>query len=166
MPASFTCSICGKEHPGLTTDWAYKLPDVVWAIPEGERKTAARFSDDLCQFGERLFIRCVLPVPLRETGGEFGWGACAEFERPVFARYLELYDKDGSAEPADSGTLANALPAYVNSLGADVLVQFRDASKRPTLHLREADDGLLAREQRSGIDDVRYHEVLESLSRG
>ena len=165
MPASFVCSICGQEHQGLTTDWAYKLPDVVWAIPEPERSAVARFSDDLCQFGDRCYIRCDHPVRLLETDGEFGWGAWAEVEASVFRRYLELFDTDGSAEPTHAGALANALPAYADSLGAAVLVQFRDATKRPTLPLPDAADGVLAREQRGGIDNARYHEILDLIGR-
>ncbi len=164
MPASFTCSICGKVHEGLTTDWAYRLPDVVWAIPEAERSTAARFSDDLCQLGDRYFIRCVLPIRFSDAEGEFCWGAWAEVEWSVFCRYRELFDKDGSVEPMYAGYLANALRAYADSSGAEVLVQFRDPTQRPALHLRESDASPLAREQRCGIDNARYHEILEVLA--
>lgn len=165
MPTSYVCSICGKEHQGLTTDWAYKLPDEVWAIPETERNAAARFSDDLCEFGDRYFIRCVLPTRFLEADGAFSWGVWAEVEPLVFRRYLELYDKDGSTEPRHAGSLANALPAYADSLGAAVLVQYRDPTTRPTLYLPEAADSLLARDQRSGINNARYHEILDVIAK-
>lgn len=80
MNESFTCSICGQKHDGLLTDWAYKLPDEVWKIPEAERPEKARFNNDLCQFNDRNFIRCVLDVPLIETSANFGWGAWAEVD--------------------------------------------------------------------------------------
>ncbi len=165
MPPSFVCAICREEHKGLITDWAYTLPDEVWAIPESQRAQRARFNTDLCQFGERYFIRCILPVPYPEADTEFGWGAWAEVAWPVFEGYLKLYDKDGSAEPAHSGTLANELRPYPGSLGAAVGIQFGDPTKRPKLSLRTGDDSLLAREQRSGIDSGRYHEVLTILRR-
>lgn len=44
MTTGFVCLICGKHHEGYTTDWAYKLPDEVWAIPESERSEQARFN--------------------------------------------------------------------------------------------------------------------------
>jgi hypothetical protein len=162
MP-TFTCSICGQVHEGLTTDWACTLPDDVWAIPEAQRLEAATFTEDLCQFGERYFIRCVLPVRLREAADEFNWGAWAEVEWPTFERYLALYDQDGSAEPQHKGTLANALEPYSESFGATVLIQFRDPTKRPTLWLTNGDQSELAREQRTGIDNARYHEILDVL---
>jgi hypothetical protein len=159
----FVCSICGKEHAGLITDWAFKLPDEVWNIPEPERSEVARFNNDLCQWGERYFIRCVLEVPLNGQDGFFGWGAWAEVEWGVFERYLELYDEDGWSEPACSGALANDLSEYGQTIGVPVLIQFRDATKRPSLELLPTDQSLLAREQREGIDDRRYHEIVERL---
>ncbi len=160
MGDHFTCSICGEEHEGLVTDWAYKLPDVVWAIPEDRRSEEARFNDDLCQFGERFFIRCVLPVPFIENDGQFNWGAWAEVDWPTFERYLEIYDHDAFDEPARLGTLANGLTAYPDSFGEPVVIRFGDATKRPQLFLGPQDESRLAREQRTGISNARYHEIL------
>ncbi len=145
------------------TDWAYQLPDIVWAIPDDQRGEKARFNNDLCQFDERNFIRCVLDVPFAEAPGNFGWGAWAEVDWPTFERYLQLYDEDGNSEPADVGKLANALPAYAGSLGTQVVIQFRDPSKRPSLYLMPGDESQLALEQRAGINDARYHEILNII---
>ena len=165
MSDHFICSICGERHKGLVTDWAYSLPDVVWEIPESERAEKARFNNDLCQFGERYFIRCVLEVLLNDSPGEFGWGAWSEVEQPVFERYVQMYDKDGSAEPVHRGTLANRLPVYDSSLGKAVLIQFRDPTKRPSLSLPQSDKSQLADEQRSGIDNSRHHEIIDIIHR-
>jgi hypothetical protein len=160
---NFICSICGQEHIGPVADWAYKLPDEVWAIPEADRSEKARFNDDLCQFDERNFIRCVLDMPFTEAEGNFGWGAWAEVDWPTFERYLELYDEDGNSEPTHLGKLANALPAYSGSLGSPVVIQFRDRSKRPSLYLKPDDESRLALEQRAGINEARYHEILNII---
>lgn len=165
MGERFTCSICGEEHQGPVTDWAYKLPDVVWAIPEDERAEKARFNSDLCQFGERYFIRCVLDVPFTNATGSFGWGAWAEVDSFTFERYLVVYDEDGSSEPVRAGVLANDLPAYPGSLGTPVNIQFQDATKRPSLYLNEEDGSRLALEQRAGIGEARYHEILHIIER-
>ena len=156
MSDHFICSICGERHEGLVTDSAYSLPDVVWEIPEAERALRARFTNDLCQFGERYFIRCVLGVPLNDSDGEFGWGAWSEVEWPVFERYLEMYEEDGAAEPVHRGTLANRLPAYEASLGKPVLIQFRDPTKRPSLSLPQDDESQLADEIRLVLDCKTY----------
>jgi len=164
LAESFVCSICGKEHAGLTTDWAFTLPDDVWAIPEPERSEAARFDNDLCQLGDRYFIRCVLEIPFLEEEGGFGWGAWAEVEWGVFERYLELYDADGRSEPPKVGMLANALSEYGEIKGIPVSIQFREATKRPALFLLPTDQSLLAIEQREGISRKRHHEIVEGLT--
>ena len=158
----FVCSICGQEHSGLPTDQAFTLPDDVWAIPEQERSEAARFTNDLCQFGDRYFIRGVLEVPFKKSDNFFGWGVWAEVEWPVFERYLEMYEKDGFSEPRHNGVLANNLRAYPESLGLPVLIQFRESTKRPSFHMAD-DNSAVFNEQHDGIDDARYHEILETL---
>lgn len=156
------CEICGEDQDSHVTDWGYRLPDVVWAIPEGERAEKARFSSDLCEYGDLNFIRCVLDMPFKDAPGSFGWGVWAEVDRSTFERYLELYDADGSTEPASEGTLANSIPACSGSLGQPVVIQFQDASKRPSLQLKY-DESQLALEQRTGIDQARYHQILSIL---
>jgi len=160
----FLCSICGKEHQGPVTDWAYKLPDAVWALPDEERAEKAKFTEDLCQLGERYFIRGILPIPLIGTSDDFAWGAWAEVKWPIFQQYLKLFDKDGSAEPRVEGLLANKLPGYANSIAMPILIQFEDPKSRPSMHCRAEDKSRLAREQRAGIDQARYHEILEAIS--
>ncbi len=76
-----------------------------------------------------------------------------------------MYDQDGSNEPAHAGTLANEIPAYENMVGVPVLVLFGTQTKRPCLGMLPEDQSKLAEEQRVGIDDARYHEILDPLSR-
>src|SRR5438552_19159500 len=123
MSESFVCGVCGKSHAGLPTDYGYKLPDDVWAIPESERAGKTKFTTDLCQYGSRHFIRCVMHLPFTETTGGFGWGVWVEVEQPIFERYLSLFEADGSAEPRHPGKLANTLPAYQPTIGTDVVIQ-------------------------------------------
>src|SRR5690606_33804217 len=93
----------------------------------------AKFNSDLCQLGERHFIRCVLKLPFKEQPGCYGWGTWVELAEPDFYRYVELYDKDGSAEPPVSGTIANAFPGYPPTVGLPVMVQFQSSTSRPTV---------------------------------
>lgn len=165
MVDHFRCSICGKEHGGLPTDWGFSLPDDVWDIAEPTRSEVARFNNDLCEYGDRRFIRCVLETPFSDDDGYFGWGAWVEVDIPVYDRYFVLYDEDGSAEPPHPGILANSLPPYPDSKGKPVLMQFRDSTERPSLSTLPDDHSTLALEQRNGIDQRRFHEVSGSLTR-
>lgn len=159
MSSSFICSTCGETHEGLPTDHGWKLPDDVWAIPEAKRSNEAKFNSDLCQFGERHFIRCVLKLPFKDQPGYYGWGTWVEVAETDFYRYVEIYDKDGSAEPPVSGTIANVFPGYPPTVGLPVRVQFQSSTSRPTVAV-EAGHHCLAAEQSAGIDNHRYHEIL------
>lgn len=162
MAASFTCSICGQAHEGLPTDYAYRLPDDVCALPEQEREARAQWSSDLCQLDNRYFIRCILFVPFTERPGEFGWGVWAEVPEAVFQRYLHVYEHDAIGEPEATGVLANKVPAYPQIIGAPVLIQFRGSAERPTLRFPPDAGHVFAHEQDHGINEARYHEVLVS----
>jgi hypothetical protein len=160
---SFTCPRCGTSHAGFPKDYGYTLPDEVWAIPPAERASRAKFTSDLCQFGERHFIRCLLAVPFVGSDDYFGWGLWVEIASSVFERYVALYDKDGSTESPYAGTIANRPPLYADALAADVLVQFGPSKERPTIHFPPGAPSTLAAEQRRGIDVARYHEVLQAI---
>lgn len=163
MDDAFVCGVCGKAHAGLPTDQAYKLPDEVWALPQEERAERAKFTSDLCRYDGRCFIRCVLHVPFTESAGDFGWGVWVEVDWPIFERYLTLSETDASSEPRYVGKLANALPTYAETLGANVLVQFRESTQRPSVHLLADDGSQLALEQRHGIGGGRYHDILAAV---
>jgi hypothetical protein len=160
---SFVCPQCGTTHAGLPKDYGYKLPDEVWAIPHDERKSAAKFTSDLCQFGDRYFIRCLLKTPFVGSDDYFGWGLWVETARSVFERYVALYDQDASAEPLYAGTIANRPTLYADALGADVLIQFGPSKDRPVIYFPAGARSALAVEQREGLDLARYHAVLEAI---
>lgn len=156
----FTCASCGNDHEGDLTDRAFTLPDDVWAIPKSERSEHAKFDTDLCKFGDRYFIRCVLYVPFTFNDEAFGWGVWAEVPEDTFFRYIDIYGEDGSEEPPRRGKLANALTLYSDSNREDVTITFGNATSRPTLETLPSSRKSLAIDQRSGIDRARYHTIL------
>jgi len=157
---SFVCSVCGQTHDGLSTDTACTLPDIVWAIAEDERDQHAKWTTDLCQMGEKYFIRCVLPIAFTDQPGYYGWGVWAQVEWSTFQRYLELYETDGTAEPPVAGLLANEIAAYGDTVGLPVKIQFGPSSQRPIISFAEGESHCLAREAAVGMSYARYHEVL------
>lgn len=132
----FVCSHCGESHKGHPTDYGFTLPDVVWAIPEEERKRQAKWTSDLCQFGERYFIRCLLAVPFAEGEGHFGWGLWVEVDWPTFEHYLSIYDRDATSEAPSAARIANQPAGYDPVLGAHVTIQFGPATERPRVIFR------------------------------
>jgi len=157
---SFVCATCGETHEGMPTDSGWTLPDEVWSLPGNRRSSEARFNADLCEFGDRRFIRCVLQLPFKEQPGSYAWGPWVELSPQHYARYVELYDRDGSAEPMVPGTLANEFPTYPSTLGLPVMVQFQGSSARPSVHVAADATHPLAAEQAEGIGNARYHDFL------
>lgn len=161
--SEYNCPHCGKSHEGDPTDWGWVLPDDVWAIPEEQRNELAQFSEDLCLFDGRYFIRCVLPLPFKDRDGYFGWGVWAEVEQAGFADYLKVYEIDGSDEPRIFGLLANEMPGYDNPSSCVVELQFGPSDQRPVVLFPEGTSTKLASEQRLGIGAQRYHEILDTI---
>jgi hypothetical protein len=58
------------------------------------------------------------------------------------------------------GTLANVIPGYEDAANERVLVKFGDSGDRPEFVLEPHSESSLAKDQRSGIDERRYHEML------
>ena len=159
----FICPGCGKDHEGLPTDQAFKLPDDVWSLPEPERLNRATFDSDLCKFGDRHFIRCVLYFPFTWRDDAFGWGVWVEVSEETFFRYIETFSLDASQQPPAEGILANALSLYGDAQRENLEIRFGNAASRPTLHARLDSRTSLANEQRAGIDPARYHDILVEM---
>lgn len=128
-----------------------------------ERKAKAKWTQDLCQLGSRYFIRCLLPIPFTEREGQFGWGVWLEVDWPIFERYMRIYDQDATNESPVCGLLANEIPIYENSRGLPATMRFGTASQRPTAWFSAEARHACADEQRAGIDDRRYHEIVDAL---
>ena len=161
--SSFVCAQCGEDHAGFPKDQGYMLPDDVWATPEGEREKHADWSTDLCSMGDRFFLRALLEVPFTGSDDYFGWGVWVEVAGPVFQRYVEIYEKDGSNEPTAVGILANQIPTYEDAYGEMVTITFGSPDARPTLRLNPDSRSSLAVDQREGMDQARYHDILAAI---
>ena len=160
---SFVCGTCGKIHEGLVKDMGFALPEDVWSIPAPERKTRAVFDTDLCRFGERHFIRCLLRIPFVGRTDYFGWGVWVEVDRHDFDRYVEFYQKDGSAEPLVIGRLANRIPCYPDAAGEVVRIKFGVAGIRPDVLVDVGSETSLGLDHNRGINDARHHQILADL---
>jgi hypothetical protein len=161
---SFVCGHCGKEHPGLPTDWGFRLPDEVHALSYVERYRRARHNADLCTLDEsRCFLRGVLLIPLIEAEDTFAWGMWAEIDRATHDRYVSGFETDLSGAPRAVGRLANDIPCYPPTRTVAVEVEFRGSGDRPLLRFPESVSHALAHEQRRGITSKRQHDILDEL---
>lgn len=59
-----------------------------------------------------------------------------------------------------AGALANAIPGYEDAANERVVIKFGSSDDRPEFVLEPQSKSSLAKDQRNGIDEQRYHEML------
>jgi hypothetical protein len=163
----FRCGTCGRVHPGLPTEWGFREPDEVFALPYIEKYLRTRLNADLCTLDEsRYFLRAYLTLPFTEASGEFGWGVWVEVSRDHHDVYAGQIVCEAECEPSTQyrleGRIANAIPGYRTTLGVAVDVLLGEAGQRPSLWLPSRSRHTLAREQVGGISAARHHQLLEA----
>ncbi len=75
----------------------------------------------------------------------------------------ELKDADGSHLPPEPGTLACEIPCYPHSKGLPLRVQFGPGHQRPFFYCPEDQKHPLAADQRHGIDEAKYHAIVDTV---
>ena len=159
----FVCSHCGEAHAGLPTDWGFRKPDEIHALPYLEEYARVRINSDLATLDKsRYFIRGFLSLPFQEQEGCFGWGAWVEVSRKGHDLRLKYFNNDASDHPQFPGTLVNKLPGYSKTIGVPVEVQLGNSGQRPTFWLPSRSRHRLAADQSKGISAKRHHELLEA----
>lgn len=159
---SFVCGVCGQAHEGLSHDFGWKLPDELWLLPEDVRQEKLDWSPDASYHEGRWFVRGVLYVPINDTGRQWGWGIWAEIDDKVMGVVYHNFTEDASDAPLQTGTIANKIPGFEDSVGQQINLRFRTADLRPLFFFPEDSQHPLAIEQREGVSLERYHEILES----
>jgi hypothetical protein len=161
---NFVCATCGRTHAGPVTDYGFQLPDVVWEQPAEERQRHLDWSTDICFFNGRWYLRGLLEVPIRCEPWRFGWGVWAEVSEQVMAVHA-AHHRDGNPQTAaELGTMANAIPAYPDAFDLPLEISFGNADMRPLFTCAQRSEHLLAVEQREGITEARYHEILSLIA--
>jgi hypothetical protein len=129
-----------------------------------ERYARSRSNRDLCTLDEsRYFVRGIVPVPFQDLEGDFRWGVWAEVSRETHDRYFAGFSADLTNSAPATGTLANTIPGYLQTIGVEVEIQFQDAGSRPKFVFPAEASHALAYEQRSGISGKRHHDILEKV---
>lgn len=157
------CTCCGKDIGEFTLDIGYKLPDIVFSIPKNNRKNKATFTSDLCQYNNKNYIRGIAFIPINEADTYFAWGIWVEVNEKTFNKYIEIYDKDGSNEPAEECFIANTPVSYQSTENLKAKIHFGPPRERPNI-IFETSSHLLSKEQNQGITVERVHEINQTIS--
>jgi len=168
MSRDYRCGCCGESVGGLL-DIGYDHPDP-W--PHGHRQQAGvitlevgqdRLNSDLCALGDDRFIRCVLPIPIIDTGETFRFGPWASLKLENFDLYVQAWEKDDySGIDGFFGWLCNCLPGVGMSdapLPCDIVDL--DGVSRPVLWVHEGSHQL-ATMQREGITFDQLLDIFEA----
>ena len=157
--ADAKCSQCGRVHSSSELELIFKRPDAVVALPEGQRRSEVKESDDLCAIrSERFFIRAVLPLPVREWEDPYRIGVWVELEQSAFDRVLQLWeDPAQDKEPPFNAVLANDIPSFRSTCGLQVRLKLTSPKTRPNVLVPESEHPL-HREQCLGITTHRANE--------
>ena len=150
MAHRFKCPQCEKWHEGFP-DVGYDRPKYAADIPEGERAERVFLTSELCAVDNvDFFVRCILPIRVRDTNDEFRWGVWSSLSKDNFLRYDAGMREDLSDWQPMFGYLSNQLDGYPDTLNLRLSVQTRGSRDRPIVTL-EPSDHPLSIEQRDGI---------------
>ena len=148
--------------PAANIELAYRRPDDIAALSSDDLAARCTETDDICILdGERLFVRCVIPLPVRGNSQDYSIGAWAEISQPDFDRIRELWKAvDQAQEPAMPGVLANHISLTTGSFGCQIAVRLTGPTTRP--HISITDQACsLYQEQKDGIHAHRASEYSE-----
>lgn len=157
-PKTCACAKCGV--PTALRDFAYQLPDCIWAQRESQR--SSRNSGDFAELDERRFVRGLLPVKL-ENGEEFRYGVWLEVDRTTFDEVRSSWnDEVRYPELRFAAKIANAAPPWRKRiLGVEVDVGVRDQKSRP--FVVAARERWLQRVIERGWTAAEYDAAVESF---
>jgi hypothetical protein len=126
------CSVCGKDHPVDDIEKTFRLPDVVFQIPEDERENRVKVNSNFCALDDsRVFVRGLIPVPVKGKDEPYCWGVWAEVAWDTYSQLYNTWDDDDCSMFEDlKGLVANALPTYEDTIDLPVRI-VRQPDTRP-----------------------------------
>jgi hypothetical protein len=164
---SYSCSVCGENHPGPPWVWGPDAPDA-WNAADESQKSEGELSSDQCVLPDkeraRSFVRGRLEIPALGNEESFAWLVWVEVEPNDFLDMREKWFQSGrETTPPYDGVLANLLPIYEHeTLGLPVRLHTRPVGERPFVEV--AGEHQLATEQSAGISESKIQEIAELLS--
>jgi hypothetical protein len=163
MKYQWTCQCCGGTFDSLPMDYAVKAPRNWFGIPEHERGSRARLTDDICTIdNSEHYVRGCIKIPVVNCSEVFTWGVWVSVSEQSLDRILELWDTTSvESEPPRFGWLSTWIAGYPEPVGVKCNIFIRPGTLRPRIVL-EPTDYQLAVEQRGGITIDRVKEIAAS----
>jgi hypothetical protein len=147
----YKCSSCDQVHEGLP-DITFEMPDACHDLGTRRRAEQMLLTSDFCILeGKQYFVRCVMEAPVHGFSQRFGWGVWCKLD---WKNYKLCWDRFEQSDNNDmmplSGTLANNLRHYPDTLGRSCTIQLQNDRVRPLAFI-DKPDHLLTIHQRDGM---------------
>jgi hypothetical protein len=161
----YVCSCCGKSHSEDPNCFLFEMPLYALDVPMAERAKRVDATSDQCVVdGEHFFILGNLDVAVKESDLYVRWTTWTTLSRANFLRACDLWETVGrESEPPYFGWLSNPIPGYPKTLSIKTLVHTQAVGVRPWIEVIEEGHPLWT-EQREGISDQRYHELIAAAN--
>ena len=159
----YRCSQCNELHHGLP-ELSYHLPAIIASLDDDERQSRCTVGSDQCSLdGETFFIRCVLQLPIRDSGEIYGVGVWSTLSRENFKLYSDNWENPRRAGIGPFlGWFASFVETFEDTINLKCRVWPRDDLVRPVIEL-EPTDHPLALAQREGLELSRALEMAERI---
>jgi len=161
------CSCRGKVHDTTPNSFGFDEP-VSWGNRDKTRPPDGCWIDsDYCVIDDSdYFIRAVLEIPIQSSDEHFVLGVWTTLSSTNFERErLLVSDAARVNEPAYFGWFANQLWQYPNTLNLKCNLITNEPGMRPSIQL-EPTEHPLSVDQRQGITQTRFHELVEEFMHG
>lgn len=167
---TYRCATCGAEHDGFP-ELGYQWPEYFALMPPELRDALASCDGETCVIGDPdggepdRFIRCVLPIPVRDDEDYFGVGLWMSVSERSLNAYL-AYGRGESDEMARVvGYLSNQLPGMPSCLRLVAAAQAHDPNQRPILELQPVEHPLVHLWQ-NGVTRADLASALDGIIHG
>jgi hypothetical protein len=160
----FQCPCCGLSFTGVF-DIAFDHPDP-WphmsfreSKGEGIRVGNDVLDSDFCKFGDHVFVRGLIQIPILESETPFSFGVWPSLHKENFRSYLQAYNTEEELKIGPCfGWLSNDIPIYGIGSFLQTTVIFQGSGKRPLFEVHDARSPLFD-DQQHGISFDRLLDI-------
>ena len=157
------CCDCGAPVSEVT-DFAFGLPDVIYALDDETQEKHVQRSDDFCSYrGAYFFVRCLLAIPTPESPHKrFCFGVWVAVSESVLWRCDQAWrDEKLYAKLKFTGRLANNLDPWLGkTVGTEVAMEGRGFNERP--YIVKADHPDISKALKEGWKSTEHERVAQA----
>jgi len=160
MDHAWTCNCCGRTFDTLPMAFGIAVPDNWLGLPEAERDTRAKLTDDVCIIDDaEYYVRGCLEIPVSDSSECLVLGVWVSVSEESLRYMLDRWNAQiAEDEPPRFGWLSTWLKGYPEPHEIRCHVFLQSGDLRPRIVLQPTDYPL-AVEQHRGITLDRVKQI-------